>query len=135
VGRRRMVVVGVGLNIAPQPTRELSSGYASLKELWPDASAPGALHRVAGPLARGLKAFEQGGFEAFAERYAARDLLAGQPITTTAADLPSGVARGVAADGSLKVQTPSGMQLLASGEVSVRLAGDATAADEAAPRP
>jgi BirA family biotin operon repressor/biotin-[acetyl-CoA-carboxylase] ligase len=127
-------VIGVGLNIKPQPTRELSSGYASLQELWPDASAPGALHRVAPTLARGLREFELGGFAAFVERYARRDLLAGHAVTTTAAELSAGVARGVAPDGSLKIETASGIQLLASGEVSVRLAGDAPAA-EAAPRP
>lgn len=127
VGQRRMVVIGVGLNVRPQPTRDLSSGYASLNEIWPDASAPGALHRVAGPLVQALRDFEQGGFAPFVERYARRDLLAGQKVVTTAAELPEGVANGVAPDGSLRLQTAAGEQLLSSGEVSVRLASDAAA--------
>ena len=37
VGERRMSVVGVGLNVLPQPVAlDLSSGYACLQELQPD---------------------------------------------------------------------------------------------------
>ena len=121
VGPRRMVVVGVGLNVLPQPTRDLSSGYASLQELDPSASAPAALHQLALPLVRALRRFEAEGFGAFAAAYAARDLLAGQPVVTTAPDLPQGVARGVAADGSLQVEVGGELRTLSSGEVSVRL--------------
>jgi len=123
VGANRMVVVGVGLNVLPQPTRELSSGYACLQEIDPAIDAPAALHRVAVPLVRALRQFEAGGFGAFAQRYAARDLLAGQPITTSAAELPAGVADGVAEDGALRVRVGGGVRLLSSGEVSVRLQG------------
>ncbi len=128
VGARRMVVVGVGLNVLPQPTRELSSGYASLQEFDPSASAPQVLHRVAPALAQALKDFEALGFGAFVERYAARDLLRGQPVVTTAPELPEGVAEGVAADGALLLRVGDELRTLASGEVSVRLR-DAPPAD------
>jgi BirA family biotin operon repressor/biotin-[acetyl-CoA-carboxylase] ligase len=121
VGRRRMVVIGVGLNVLPQPTRELSSGYASLQELVPGVTAPEVLHRLARPLVSALQQFEAQGFTGFMERYGARDLLAGQPVVTTAAELPAGVAEGVSPDGALRVRTDSGIELLSSGEVSVRL--------------
>jgi BirA family biotin operon repressor/biotin-[acetyl-CoA-carboxylase] ligase len=121
VGRRRMVVIGVGLNVLPQPTRELSSGYACLQEIDPAASAPGVLHRVARPLAMALREFEAGGFSSFVPRYATRDLLFGRPISTTAPELPVGVADGVAPDGSLRVRLDDRVELLSSGEVSVRL--------------
>lgn len=124
VGSRRMVVVGVGLNVLPQSIRDLSSGYACLQELMPDITAPAALRTIARPLVEGLRMFERGGFAAFADRFAGRDLLFGQPITTTAPEAPVGIAEGVADDGSLRVRTGGQLHLLSSGEVSVRL-GDA----------
>lgn len=121
VGRRRMVVVGVGLNVQPQTLRDLSSGYACLDELSPGITAPQALHRVAPALVQGLKAFEHDGFAPFAAAYAERDLLAGQPILTTAPDLPAGLAEGVGPDGALRVRVGGELRTLTSGEVSVRL--------------
>lgn len=122
VGRHRMAVVGVGLNLRPQPVRDVANGFASLSELDPDATPPAVLHRVALSLAQGLRQHEREGFKPFAERYARRDLLAGHAVTTTAPAL-EGVARGVADDGALLVETAQGLQRLSSGEVSVRLAG------------
>ena len=125
VGSRRMAIVGVGLNVLPQSLRELSTGYACLQERQPDITAPGALQQVAVPLAQALLAFEREGFAAFAERFAQRDLLRGQPITTTLPELPEGVADGVAADGALRMRVGEGpgatLHLVSSGDVSVRL--------------
>jgi BirA family biotin operon repressor/biotin-[acetyl-CoA-carboxylase] ligase len=102
---------------------DLSSGYACLQEILPGITAPQALHRVAPSLAQGLRSFERNGFAAFTEAYARRDLLAGQPITTTAPDLPEGTAEGVGADGALHVRVGGALRTLSSGEVSVRLRG------------
>ena len=121
VGHQRMVVVGVGLNVQPQALRDLSTGYACLAELEPHISAPQALQRVMLPLVAALKTFERDGFGAFAERYAARDLLVGQPIETTVPELPEGIADGVGVDGALRVRTGGGVCPLSSGEVSIRL--------------
>ena len=65
-------------------------------------------------------AFEQRGFAAFEQRFAARDALAGRAVQTTQADAPQGRADGVDARGALRVQTPAGLRLVAGGEVSVR---------------
>ncbi|MEF7615074.1 biotin--[acetyl-CoA-carboxylase] ligase [Aquincola sp. MAHUQ-54] len=128
VGSRRMAIVGVGLNVAPQPTRDLSSGYACLQERQPGVDAPAALHQVAAPLAAALLLFEREGFAAFAGRFAQRDLLRGQPITTTLPQVPAGVADGVGEDGSLRVRVGQGadaaVQLVSSGDVSVRIDGN-----------
>ena len=79
VGERRMAVVGIGLNLLPQPnTQELNSGFASLQELHNDIDAPAALKRVAAPLARTLKRFEREGLAPFLAGYRRRDLLIGQ---------------------------------------------------------
>jgi BirA family biotin operon repressor/biotin-[acetyl-CoA-carboxylase] ligase len=121
VGRRRMVVVGVGLNVQPQALRDLSSGYACLAELQPQATAPDTLRRVARPLVLALQAFEREGFAGFAQRYALRDLLAGQAVVTTSPELPEGIAEGVGPDGALRLRTGAEVVPLTSGEVSVRL--------------
>jgi len=126
VGVRRVCVVGIGLNVHPMSgTEGLSSGYASLAELDPQASAPRALADVARPLVQALQRFEDAGFAAFAESFARRDLLRGQRITTSAAGATEGVAEGVDERGALRLRTAQGVQLLTSGEVSVRLQGDA----------
>jgi len=132
-GSTRLAVVGVGLNVLPQPTDDVSSGYACLQELDAAATAPGVLARVAAPLVKALLEFDAHGFAPFAERFAARDLLRGRAITTTQSNLPGGVARGVSPTGTLLVQTDDGLREVSSGEVSVRLKRSAMAADEGPP--
>lgn len=132
-GSTRLAVVGVGLNILPQPDDEMSSGYACVQELDSQATAPLTLARVAAPLVRALQTFEQHGFAPFAQRFAARDLLRGRPVTTTQANLPEGVAQGVSASGALLVRTDGGLREVSSGEVSVRL--NRGAATDAGSRP
>lgn len=120
-GPVRLAIVGIGLNVMPQPLDDLSSGYACLQELDLDATAPRVLTQVAEPLVRALKDFEQQGFAPFAERYAARDLLRGQVVTTTQAGVPTGVAAGVSPKGALLVRAGETLHAVSSGEVSVRL--------------
>ena len=133
-GSTRLAVVGVGLNVLPaSPAEDLASGYACLQELGSTTTAPAALARVAEPLVKALLEFDAHGFAPFAERFAARDLLRGRAITTTQTNLPGGVARGVSATGTLLVQTDEGMREVSSGEVSVRLKGSATSAEEGPP--
>jgi BirA family biotin operon repressor/biotin-[acetyl-CoA-carboxylase] ligase len=131
VGERRLVVVGVGLNIEPLPAlreaRELASGYACVRELDPRASAPAVLHRVALPLVRALQQFEREGFAGFAAAYARRDLLRGQPVFVQGGRsdevLVEGVGEAVSAHGALRVRDAAGaLHEITSGEASVRLA-------------
>jgi len=125
----RVAVIGIGLNIVGRQvdSADFASGYASLDELVTAADAPTTLARVAGPLLDAIGRFEQAGFAAFHDRFAARDLLAGRPIRTTQADLLDGVAEGVTDDGALCVRSADGMlHTVTSGEVSVRM--DAAAA-------
>jgi BirA family biotin operon repressor/biotin-[acetyl-CoA-carboxylase] ligase len=122
VGERRMAVVGVGLNVLPQaPAQDLSSGYACLQELQPDIDAPQALKQVAAPLARALLEFERAGLAPFVTAYRRRDLLFGQPVSTTYPGVAEGVAEGIDDAGALRVRAGE-VHALVSGEVSVRLA-------------
>lgn len=122
-GRQRLAVIGIGLNITPLPEPlpvDLAGRLAALREIIPDVSAPEALTRVALPLVQALKLFEAEGFAAFAERFAARDLLRDQAVRTTSAAMPQGIARGVDAVGALLLEAADGVHPIASGEVSVR---------------
>ncbi len=125
VGTQRMAVIGVGLNVAPQPLRDLATGFACLQELEPAMTAPEALHRVAPALARALRRYDGDGFAAFAAAFARRDLLQGRRVRTTAADVREGVALGVGADGALRVRGDDGrVHDVVSGEVAVRPLAD-----------
>lgn len=124
-GAQRLVVIGVGLNVRPFDAVEARTGFAALQELDPLATAPAVLARVARPLVLALQQFERDGFAAFAERFAARDILRGRTVRTTLAAVPEGVACGVSPQGALLVQSADGIASVASGEVSVRLADGA----------
>ena len=148
VGNSRMCVVGVGLNVTPQPapvgansghvtgtmtsasatsttsaTDGMAHGYACLQELDAQASAPLALALVAKPLVLALQRFEAEGFAPVVAAYARRDLLRGQRVTTTMPDALDGVAEGVDEMGALCVRSGDGggLHRVVSGEVSVRL--------------
>lgn len=122
IGDHRMCVVGVGLNVAPQPDDGPSAGSACLQELVPGITAPAALARVAEPLVRALLKFEKQGFAPLAADFARRDVLVGQAVSTTAPGVPGGVAEGVDDYGGLRVRAADGVvHTLVSGEVSVRL--------------
>ena len=123
-GAQRLVIIGVGLNVLPFDAAEANTGFASLQELDPAVSAPAALARVALPLVQALQQFEREGFTAFAERFAARDLLRGRSVRTTSPEAPEGIACGVSPQGALQLQSDAGVASVVSGEVSVRLAAD-----------
>lgn len=136
VGRRRLCVLGVGLNIAPLPTtlaEGLAAGHANLQMLDATFTAPAVLARIAPPLARAMLAFEREGFAPLLERYLARDLLRGQEVTTTLAHAPVGVAEGVDEQGALILRAGTVRHRIVSGEVSVRRASPTDAAGGAAP--
>lgn len=120
VGEQRMTVVGVGLNVLSLPgSAEMTSGFACLRELWPDVHAPQALQRVALPLVHALQRFDAEGFAAFAPAYRRRDLLLGQRVATTFPGVAEGVAEGIDDRGALRVRAGA-VHALISGEVSVR---------------
>ena len=123
VCERRMAVIGVGVNVLPQPhPQELGTGYGYLQELQPGIDPPGALRRVALPLAQALRRFERDGLAPFVDAFRRRDLLLGQAITTTHPDVPQGLAEGIDDEGGLRVRVAASgaLQTLVSGEVSVR---------------
>ena len=128
VGRQRMVVVGVGLNVAAlahAASRELASGFACLQDISPALTAPEVLHSVALPLAKALLQFEREGFAGFASAYARRDLLRGRQVATQALGQGSapleGTVEGISSSGSLLLRVGSALHLVNSGEISVQI--------------
>ncbi len=122
-GSSRMAVVGVGLNVSDRAKvaeSQLNTGFACLQELIPDVTPPQALALLAPALVKALAAFPQGGFGAWRERFARRDLLQGKAIT---AGVLEGKGAGVSDRGELLIDTPQGRQTVSGGEVSVRLGG------------
>ncbi len=130
----RLVVVGVGINIArpadvcttaapglnsshavaPMP----STAPAGLSEVLVGITPGEALAQVAPNLVRDLLAFARKGFAAFEQRFAQRDALRGQWLRLS--DGREGQARGVDGNGALQILTAQGMEQVISSEVSVR---------------
>ena len=123
VGEQRAAVIGIGINVLPQPAADADYGVAALTELWPEATPQDTLARIGEPLVRAVLAFERDGFAPLQPAYALRDALQGRAVRTTDAALAEGVAEGVDADGALKVTAGGQVRRVVSGEVSVRLAG------------
>lgn len=122
-GAQRQVVIGVGLNVQPQPSSSSLPASAALAEWWPEATPPLALAALMPPLAQALQAFDAQGFAPLVGAYAERDVLCGHPVTTTDTACPAGVALGVDEDGALKMRAAGGqVHRIVSGEVSVRTA-------------
>ena len=125
VGEQRAAVIGIGINVIPQPVAEADYGAGALTELWPEATPQDALARIGEPLVRALVAFERDGFAPLQAAYARRDVLLGRTVRTNDVAQSEGVAAGVDADGALKVTGHGQTRRIVSGEVSVRLAGAA----------
>lgn len=118
------VVVGVGINLRPFPPDAAPDQPWTATDLW--TPAPVARNRLIGRLLRRLAGLMEGypadGFAAWRAPWSARDLCRDRPVRVSGSPSFEGIARGVAEDGQLQVETASGLQRVSSGEVSVRLA-------------
>ena len=118
----RYVVIGIGINIAPQRGAPApgagATPRAGLQDVLPAVDAPAALARVLAPLVAAVQQFEAQGFAPFQARFAARDVLRGRAVRLS--DGTEGQALGVDAQGAFMVQTAAGVQAVISNEISVR---------------
>jgi BirA family biotin operon repressor/biotin-[acetyl-CoA-carboxylase] ligase len=125
---QRLVVVGVGLNIARPPADPVQAlatpdgpravEPAGLSEVCVGQTAGETLARIVPALVQDLLRFQAEGFGAFLARFEGRDALRGQPLQLS--DGRTGLGAGVAPDGALLLQTPQGREAISSSEVSVR---------------
>ncbi len=116
----RVAVVGVGLNLRAPRGADPALAVATLDEALPGLDAPTLLHRVGPAVAAALRRFDAEGLAGFAAAFARRDLLAGQPVTTTDPACPDGLGDGIDPDGALRLRRDGRVHRVVSGEVSVR---------------
>ena len=119
-GAGRVAIIGVGINVLPLAVADAASGVAALAEIDPAATVARTLAIVAPALTVAMRRFEGTGFAAFADRFAARDLLRGREIVSDAG--VAGVASGVDSDGALWLDAARGRVRVTSGEWRLRLA-------------
>ncbi|MCP1728499.1 BirA family biotin operon repressor/biotin-[acetyl-CoA-carboxylase] ligase [Natronospira proteinivora] len=119
------VIIGLGVNwVAPwQSTDQPTAG---LERLFP-AGVPSRnklVGEILRQLAGDLEVFSRQGFAAFAEAWAARDGLAGAPVTLALGhETRQGRALGLDKEGALRLQAADGaIEIWQVGEVSVRRA-------------
>ena len=114
----RYAVLGVGINLQAPAATGLRTPPAWLGEVLPGIDTATALLRLAAPLVRALKIFEQHGFAPFQARFNRRDALGGLAVSLS--DGTNGQAQGVDNTGALLVHTAQGLKKITSSEVSLR---------------
>ena len=119
------VVVGVGVNygMGEAPGQVIDQPWADGREVvdMSRSQVAGALIRE---LAAMLASFAERGFAAFREEWSSYDATRDKPVTLTAVNRGvDGVARGIADNGALLVETALGIESFHGGEVSLRVAG------------
>ncbi|WP_238945774.1 biotin--[acetyl-CoA-carboxylase] ligase [Vandammella animalimorsus] len=118
----RYAVIGIGLNLQAPPVPEAAVppvGVAQwLPGLGPIAHGPALLCQLLPALLAAVQQFNQQGFGAFWQAFAAWDLLAGRQVALS--DGRSGTCLGVSATGELLLDCQGQVLEVGSGEVSVR---------------
>lgn len=124
LGAGRVAVIGVGINVGSHAVEDAASGIASLDEIDGTATAAATLARIVPALEAALARFDAAGFAAFAERFAARDVLRGRNVVAANGEV-AGVAAGIAADGALLVDSGGRIVAVTSGEWRLQTAVEA----------
>jgi BirA family biotin operon repressor/biotin-[acetyl-CoA-carboxylase] ligase len=116
------LVAGVGLNLSlkaeeasgiDQPWSVVSSQLVMSRNV--------LLGRLGGMMANVIQAFEDGGFDSYADKWGEYNLYAGQQINVIrGSEIISGIDSGVDREGNLLLRTEAGLEVHNSGEVSVR---------------
>jgi BirA family transcriptional regulator, biotin operon repressor / biotin---[acetyl-CoA-carboxylase] ligase len=125
---RASLVVGIGLNLSLDPEQRVAIDQpaAALDERVPEgelgAGREAWIAQLAGAVLDAIEQFEQHGFARFRSRFDALFAYAGRPAVVSQSGQPvfSGIASGVDAEGRLLMSTDGGIQVVASGELSLR---------------
>jgi BirA family biotin operon repressor/biotin-[acetyl-CoA-carboxylase] ligase len=133
------VVIGVGINlkgaeaVAAQVDALHAGGSkeargtrpAALSQVLGGANLTDTLAAVLNALAGMLERFSSDGFAPFRDRWSAYHAYAGREVVLLeqGAEVARGIALGVDASGQLLLDTPQGVRPVATGDVSLRLAG------------
>ena len=119
-------VIGIGLNLdLGEAAARIDQAVTDLRALGSSESANAVLAAVLVQLAQVLPAFAQNGFAPLAtewnQRHAWRDAAVLLQEGDASGAGVSGIARGVAQDGALLIETPAGLTRVLSGDVSLRM--------------
>jgi len=139
--RASAVVIGVGINVrrdealeaeldaaaAKVPAQTRPTQPAALSQALPNANLTDTLAVVVKALTDMIERFGTHGFAAFADRWNAHHAYANREVVLLdkGAELARGIATGVDGSGQLLLSTDTGVQAIATGDVSLRLASDA----------
>jgi len=119
------VIIGIGLNfklsgITKNQVNQKITDIASITEQIPDRNQ--LLAVLLKNLTGVLDTFELHGFEPFAKEWACYHAYQGKAVQINFPDgtVRNGIAIGIASDGALQINTPTGIVQLRSGEISLR---------------
>jgi BirA family biotin operon repressor/biotin-[acetyl-CoA-carboxylase] ligase len=135
------VVIGVGINVrrdealeadleavsAAMPAQARATPPAALSQVLPNANLTDTLAVAVKALTEMIERFGNQGFAPFVDRwndyhaYANREVV----LIEKGAEFARGIATGVDGSGQLLLSTDAGLQAIATGDVSLRLAGEA----------
>jgi len=122
--RVRSLVLGIGVNLnatsrdfPPELRRKASSLRIAARRRIDRAAFTGALLTQ---LELYYDRFLEGGFLSVRETYEGYHCLPGRRVRVEGGGPARGVVRGVAADGALLIETPTGVERVSAGEVSLR---------------
>ncbi|MGF1529172.1 MAG: biotin--[acetyl-CoA-carboxylase] ligase [Candidatus Competibacterales bacterium] len=117
-------VIGIGINRALPDDLPIDQPWTDLSRLmdqppsWTNLAAG-----VLNALVPTLEAFDEVGLTAVATRWRRFDAAAGRGVTVASPGGPvAGIARGIADDGALLVETPQGLRRFVAGDVRLRIA-------------
>ncbi|RDU99963.1 biotin--[acetyl-CoA-carboxylase] ligase [Trinickia dinghuensis] len=135
------VVIGVGINVrhdealeaqlqaaaATMPAQARATPPTALSQALPNANLTDTLAVVVKALTEMIERFGTDGFAPFVDRWNAYHAYANREVVLIekGAELVRGIATGVDGSGQLLLSTDTGMQAIATGDVSLRLAGNA----------
>lgn len=116
-----VAVIGLGLNVRLPGDTPIDQPWIDLARLGMATPRNELAARLLDAMVAALVAFDAHGLAAFDARWAALDALAGRDVRVSGSDGHwHGTARGIAADGGLRVMTDDAERIVHSADVSVR---------------
>jgi BirA family biotin operon repressor/biotin-[acetyl-CoA-carboxylase] ligase len=116
------VVAGIGINVHMSRAEGVDQPWTSLARAMPDHDWQ-RNHIAAEVISSVMNAYAQfadSGFEYFRARWQARDIFAGQPLTTNSGNL-LGTGRGVDEQGNYLIEVNGVLEQIRAGEISLRV--------------
>ncbi|SDX75743.1 biotin--[acetyl-CoA-carboxylase] ligase [Marinobacter mobilis] len=116
------IVAGMGMNVHMQNVDGIDQPWVSLAQIAPEQywQRNELAAQLIASVMSAFDEFQSDGFEAFRDRWMARDLFAGELLEATQGDL-KGLGRGLASDGSYLIELDDGdVRPVRAGEISLR---------------